>query len=101
MEQLEGFDQLEIEDKGLDRSKRILGAILEYHLRIMEFYLKTYKQHIEKYWDSDTFAEKEEFFEEFTRHVHLSCSHISDLFASDQWKKQLQFDVCANVPSGK
>jgi hypothetical protein len=37
MEQLdEGFDQLEIEeDKGLDRSKRIFAAILEYHLRIM------------------------------------------------------------------
>jgi hypothetical protein len=101
MEQLEGFDQLEIEDKGLDRNKRILGAILEYHLRIMEFYLKNYKQHIEKYWDSDTVAEKEEFFKEFTRNVQLSCGLISDLFASDQWKKQLQFDVCANVCTEK
>jgi DNA-binding transcriptional regulator WhiA len=51
--------------------------------------LKTYKQHIEKYWESDTFAEKEEFFEEFTRNVHLSCGLISDLIASDQWKKTI------------
>jgi hypothetical protein len=60
--------------------------------------LKTYKQHIEKYWDSDTVAEKRR---QFTRNVQLSCGLISDLFASDEWKKQLQFDACANVPIEK
>jgi hypothetical protein len=69
----------EVEEKaaGQDKCKRLLGAMLEYHLTIMKFYLKNYRLHMDKYWDFEYFEEREQFLDDLMQDVQLNCRRIS------------------------
>lgn len=104
MEQENGIQKTEDKaaaDAEQDRRKRLLGAILENHLTIMDFYLKSHIYYIDEYWPFDDFNEREEFIDDLARDVRLSCGHIADLFKWGKWIKEDEAELERKTNSWK